>query len=85
MQVLVTIVLIVAIASWTIAVYSRLVRLREQVKKAWTLLQADELNEAVKTVYNKHVDQYNNALQAFPANLIAVSAGFKPARRFPDS
>jgi len=58
------------------------VRLREQVKKAWARLEADPSSEAIKNVYNKHVDLYNNALAAFPANLIGPAAGFKPARRF---
>ena len=82
MNVVVTIVLIVAIAMWTTAVYSRLVRLRSQVTQAWKRLEADQTNEAIKTVYNKHVDLYNNALQTFPGNLIAATAGFKPARRY---
>jgi hypothetical protein len=81
-QVLVTILLIIAIAMWTTAVYSRLARLRKQVKQAWSRLEVDQTNEAIKTVYNKHVNLYNQALEAFPANLIAPMAGFKPARRY---
>ncbi len=82
MQVLVTLVLILAIAMWTIAVYSRLVRLREQVKRAWSRLEADQSSEAIKNVYNKQVELYNSALATFPANVIGGAAGFKPARRF---
>ena len=43
----------------------RLARLREQVKLAWKRLEADQSNEAVKSVYNKHVAMYNEALEAF--------------------
>jgi hypothetical protein len=82
MNVIVTIILIVAIAMWTIAVYSRLVRLRNQVTQAWKRLEADQANEAIKTVYNKHVDLYNKALANFSGSLIGTAAGFKPARRF---
>ena len=82
MNVIVTIVLIAAIAMWTVAVYSRLVRLRNGVTQAWKHLEADQSSEAIRAVYNKHVDAYNNALANFPANLIGVAAGFKPARRF---
>ena len=53
-------------------------RMREQVKLAWKRLEADQSNEAVKTVYNKHVALYNDALETFPANIIAPLAGFKP-------
>ena len=82
MNVLFTIVLLAAAAAWALAVYRRLARLREQVRGAWQRLESDQSNEAVKTVYNKHVVIYNEALNAFPANLIAPAAGFKPARRF---
>jgi hypothetical protein len=63
-------------------VYRRLVWLRNQVKLAWTRLDADQSNEAIKTVYNKHVVMYNDALESFPANIVAIVAGLKPARRF---
>jgi hypothetical protein len=82
MNVIVTIVLILAIAMWTIAVYSRLARLRSQVTTAWKRLEGEQTNEAIRTVYNKHVALYNNALATFPGNLIGAAAGFKPARRF---
>ena len=82
MSVIVTIVLIVAIAMWTVAVYSRLVQLRNGVTRAWKLLEADQSSEAIRAVYNKHVDAYNAALANFPANVIAATAGFKAARRF---
>jgi hypothetical protein len=63
-------------------VYRRLLALREQVKLAWKRLDADQSSEAVKTVYNKHVAIYNDALASFPAYLIAPLVGLKPARPF---
>ena len=60
----------------------RLTRLRDEVKAAWKRLEADQSNDAIKTVYNKHVAKYNTALEAFPANLIGPMAGFKPAHSF---
>ena len=82
MQVLLTIVLIAAAGAWAAAVYRRLIYLRAQVKLAWKKLEADQSNDAVKTVYNKHVVLYNNALDSFPAYLIAPLAGLKPANPF---
>ena len=82
MQVLLTIVLIAGIAAWWLAVQRRLDRMRGEVKAAWQLLEAHQSNEAAKAVYNKHVAEYNAALENFPASLIAPLAGFKPARPF---
>jgi hypothetical protein len=82
MQVLVTIMMIVGAAAWALAVQHRLERMRREVKGAWKLLERDQSNEAVKTVYNKHVAAYNAALDAFPANLVGPLTGFKPARKF---
>jgi hypothetical protein len=76
------VVVLGAVAMWALAVYRRLVGLREQVKLAWERLEAEQANEAIKTVYNKHVTLYNAALDAFPAYLIAPLAGLKPARHF---
>jgi hypothetical protein len=73
---------IAATAAYALAVYRRLASLRDQVKVAWKKLEPDQSNEAIRTVYNKHVDLYNAALEAFPANLVGVAGGFKPARRF---
>jgi hypothetical protein len=81
-QVFLTIALIAAPAAWLLAVYSRLARLRTEVKMAWQRLEQDQVNEAVKAVYNKHVSAYNSALENFPANVIAPLAGLKPARHF---
>ncbi len=35
-----------------------------------------------KSVYNKHVAIYNDALDGFPANVVGPAAGFKPAKHF---
>ena len=82
MQVLLTIVVIVAAAAWVLAVQQRLERMRRDVKAAWKLLEADQTNDVVRAVYNKHVARYNSALELFPANIVGPLTGFKPARRF---
>jgi hypothetical protein len=81
-NVLFTLVVLAVAAAWAITVYRRLLSLRNQVKLAWHRLEADQTNEAIKTVYNKHVTIYNDALEAFPANIVAPLSGFKPARPF---
>jgi len=81
-QVLLTIVLIAAAAAWVLAVQRKLTQMRDQVKAAWKLLEADQSNAAVKAVYNKHVASYNAALDSFPAYLVAPLVGLKPARPF---
>ena len=82
MSVLFTLAVLAVAGAWALMVYRRLLALREQVKLAWKRLEADKSNEAVKTVYNKHVALYNSALEAFPAYLIAPMTGLKPARHF---
>ena len=82
MNVLFTIGVIAAVLLWTFAVVRRLDRMRQELKLAWQKLESDQSNEAIKTVYNKHVAQYNAALDAFPAYLVGPIAGFKPAKRF---
>lgn len=82
MNVLFTLVVFVVIAAWALMIYRRLVSLRNQVKLAWKRLEADQSNDAIKTVYNKHVAMYNDALAGFPANIVAMLAALKPARRF---
>ena len=82
MNVLVTLVVLAVVAAWSLVVYRRLLALREQVRLAWKRLEADQANEAVKTVYNKHVALYNGALESFPAYLVAPLAGLKPANPF---
>jgi hypothetical protein len=81
-QVLLTIVLIAAAAAWWLAVQRRLDRLRSEIKAAWKILESDQSNQAIKTVYNKHVAAYNAALDSFPANIVGPLTGFKPARPF---
>jgi hypothetical protein len=81
-SVLFTLAVLAAAGAWAQTVYRRLVALREQVTLAWKRLEADQSNEAVKTVYNKHVALYNSALEAFPAYLIAPMTGLKKARPF---
>ena len=82
MNVLFTLFVFAAVGAWALVVVRRLGILREQVKLAWQRLAADQSNEAVKSVYNKHVTIYNAALDAFPANLIGPAAGFKSAKHF---
>lgn len=82
MSVLFTLAVLAAAGAWALTIYRRLAALREQVKLAWKRLEPDQSNEAIKTVYNKHVAIYNNALEAFPASLVAPLTGLKPARRF---
>jgi hypothetical protein len=81
-NVLFTLAVIGAIAAWAMVVIRRLAALRTQVTLAWKRLEADLANEAIKTVYNKHVVIYNSALEAFPANLLAPIANFKPAKQY---
>jgi hypothetical protein len=81
-NVVVTIVFFAGVALWGFAVYNRLLRLRDRVKEAWRLLQADQTSEGAKTVYNRAVESYNAALNGFPANVIAALAGFTAAREF---
>jgi hypothetical protein len=81
-QVLLTIILLAAVAAWVLAVQQRLERLRREVKTAWKILETDQTNGAAKVVYNKHVAAYNSALEAFPANIVAPLTGLKPARPF---
>jgi hypothetical protein len=81
-QVLLTVGLFAILAAWASAVYSRLVRMRTQVKDAWRLLETDRTKVAAQNVYNAHVEKYNAALESFPAYLIAPMTGLKPARVF---
>jgi len=69
-------------AAWLLAVQRRLAQLRGEVKAAWAILEADQANAAVMSVYNKRVAAYNAALQTFPANILGPLAGFKSARSY---
>ncbi len=71
------------------AVFTRLIRLRGLVTRAWKLLDAQlkeggeaATTEAARKVYNDAVVAYNSALQAFPANIIAGMSGFHAAKPF---
>jgi len=77
-----TLVVLAAAGAWAAAVYRRLAYLRAQVTLAWKRLEPDQSNEAIKSVYNKHVKIYNDALESFPAYLVAPMAGLKPARHY---
>jgi hypothetical protein len=81
-NVLFTLFVFAAVGVWVLVIVRRLTLLREQVKLAWRRLEPDQSNEAVKSVYNKHVTRYNAALETFPANVIAPAAGFKSAKHF---
>ena len=82
MNVIVTIVGVVVLAGWAFVVYNRVLRLRDQVKDAWRRLESQQDDVALRDGYNARVNVYNNALAVFPANLVAVLAGFKPAKHF---
>lgn len=82
MNVLFTVVVFAVVGMWALMVQRRLAGLRAQVKLAWKRLETDQSNEAVKSVYNKHVTIYNDALNAFPASLVGSAAGFKSAKHF---
>ena len=82
MSVIFTLVVLAAVGMWGLAVFRRLARQRDQIKVVWKRLEAEQANEAIRTVYNNHVTSYNAALESFPAYLIAPLAGLKPARHF---
>jgi hypothetical protein len=89
LNVLFTVVVLAVAGLWGVAVYSRLIRLRGRVRGAWQLLDAQLKEggetgtaEAARKVYNDAVVKYNEALQAFPANIIAGLSGFHAAKRF---
>jgi hypothetical protein len=81
-NVIFTVVVFAGVAVWGFAVYNRLLRLRDRVKDAWRHLETDHTNDSAKTVYNRSVKAYNDALEGFPASLVAMAAGLKPARHF---
>ena len=85
MNVIVTIILVVVLAGWAFVVYNRVLRLREQVRDAWRKLEPRQDDAALREAYNASVKVYNNALAVFPANLVAMLAGFTPARSWQGS
>ena len=88
MNVLFTLAVLAIAGLWGTAVYARLVRLRNRVRNAWRLLEAElkagesATATASRKVYNDAVVSYNAALQAFPANIIAGLSGFHAAKPF---
>ena len=82
MNVLFTLGVLAVVGAWALMVIRRLATLREQVKLAWKRLEPEQSNDAVRSVYNKHVAIYNEALTVFPAYLVGPAAGFKPAKPF---
>ena len=89
MSVLFTLVVLAVAGLWGVAVYTRLIRLRDRVSDAWKLLDAQlkaggepATADAARKVYNDAVVKYNAALQAFPGNIIAGLSGFHAARPF---
>jgi len=73
-NVVITVLIVVFVALWGGSVYGRLVRLRTQVKNAWTKKDA--------AAYARLAAVYNGALAAFPGNIVGGMAGFKPAKPF---
>ncbi|MDO8679701.1 MAG: LemA family protein [Acidobacteriota bacterium] len=89
MSVLFTLVVLAVAGLWGVAVYTRLISLRGRVTGAWKLLDAQlkaggepPTTDAARRVYNDAVINYNEALQAFPANIIAGLSGFQAAKPF---
>ena len=89
MNVLFTLVVLAVAGLWGVAVYTRLIQLRDRVRGAWKLLD-EQLKDggepatadAARRVYNDAVGKYNGALQAFPGNIIAGLSGFHAAKPF---
>ena len=89
MSVLLTLVVLAVAGLWGVAVYTRLISLRGRVTTAWKLLDAQlkgggepATADAARKVYNQAVVTYNDALAAFPANVIAGMSGFHAAKPF---
>ena len=89
MNVIVTLVVLAVAGLWGVAVYTRLINLRGRVTAAWQLLEGQlkgggepATADAARKVYNDAVIKYNEALPAFPANIIAGLSGFHAAKAF---
>lgn len=85
MNVLFTLAVLAALAMWGLAVYNRLHRLRRQILGEWKQLDAREKAGDAGVDgqrYNELAVAYNTALEAFPENIIAGLAGFRPAQMF---
>lgn len=85
MNVVFTIAVFAVLALWALAAYNRLHRLRRRILVEWKQLDArEQAGEANLdgARYNALATAYNTALEAFPDNLIAGLAGFRPAQKF---
>ena len=85
MNVLFTLAVLAALAVWGLAIFNRLHRLRRQILGEWKQLDAREKagDAGVEgTRYNELAAASNAALEAFPENIIAGLAGFRPAQMF---
>jgi hypothetical protein len=85
MNVLFTLAILAVLALWALAAYNRLQRLRRQILVEWQQLAAREQAGEANidgTRYNGLAAAYNAALEAFPDNVIAGLAGFRPAQKF---
>ena len=88
MNVLFTLALLAGLATWGLAVYRRLHRLRQAILLEWSKLDAREKAGETGidgTRYNQLAAAYNAALDAFPDNVIADLAGFRAAQKFVNS
>lgn len=85
MNVIFTIVVLLAAGAWALTIYNRLVRLRAEIRVEFKRLEASEQTDADGTRYNQLAASYNAALEAFPENIIAGLAGFRPAQMFVSS
>ena len=87
MNVLFTIAVLAGVGMWAMASYARLHRLRRQILIEWKQLAAQgKAGEPTDgTRYNGLAAVYNAALEAFPQNIIAGLAGFRPAQMFVSS
>jgi len=87
-NVLFTIAVLAVVGMWAVMIYNRLQRLRRQILSEWKKLDAREKagEPAVDGArYNELAVAYNAALEAFPDNVIAGLAGFRPAQKFVSS
>ena len=85
MSVLFTLAVLAAVATWGVAIYNRLHRLRRLIWSEWKQLDAREGAGETGidgTRYNQLAASYNSALESFPENIIAGLAGFRPAQMF---
>ena len=88
MNVLFTIAVLAVLALWLLAIHRRLGRLRRQILGEWQQLDAREKAGDAGVDgkrYNDLAAAYNAALEAFPENIIAGLAGFRPAQMFVSS